>query len=169
MIGKNLERRAPDHFRRFPKATNIGLTFWETDLWPLFDCDESPWVARANDMDALWAPSKHAKSVFRKLGVSVPIRVIPWPMEAPATPATGLPDRWVYDLDRCSRNTSSLIHRTCFQGRWFGWSRRLASSLRKRAGMQLLEQWRIPARAIPGAELHIAEAGALDPPPRLLG
>src|ERR1700730_11125518 len=26
----------PDQYRRFSGAVNVGLTFWESDLWPLF-------------------------------------------------------------------------------------------------------------------------------------
>jgi hypothetical protein len=140
----------PDHYRRFAGAVNVGLTFWETDLWPMFDKDKSPWVARANRMDRLWTASKHAKAVFRNLGVNIPIQVIPWPVEAPAPPPAGLPDGSVYDLDRCLHSTHSLVWCAAFKARWFRWSRRLADVITKRAGARLLKQWTVPARSIPG-------------------
>jgi hypothetical protein len=141
----------PDHYKRFRGAVNVGLTFWETDLWPMFDKDESPWVERANRMDRLWTASKHAKAVFRKLRVRVPIHVIPWPVEAPASPRIGLPDGTVYDLDRTFHSTSSLVRCAGFRARWFPWSRRLAGMINERAGTRLLKQWSVPARSIPGA------------------
>jgi glycosyltransferase involved in cell wall biosynthesis len=154
----------PDHYQRFRRALNVGLTFWETDLWPLFDKEESPWVARANRMDRLWTASKHAKSVFRKLGVHVPIRVIPWPVQAPATPTAGLPDGSVYDLDRCFSSTPSLVQCAAFQARWFGWSRRFARIISDRAGERILKQWSVPVRSIPGGGAHSLLCVAQDVP-----
>jgi glycosyltransferase involved in cell wall biosynthesis len=51
-------------------------------------------------MNALWLPTTHTKEVFEKAGVTVPIRVIPWPIPIPKGSDYGLPEGEIYDLDR---------------------------------------------------------------------
>jgi glycosyltransferase involved in cell wall biosynthesis len=90
----------PDCYAVYPDAINVGLTFWETDLLPLQGAEIPPWVAQSNRMDVLWLPTTHTKEVFEKAGVTVPIRVIPWPIPIPKGSDYGLPEGEVYDLDR---------------------------------------------------------------------
>jgi hypothetical protein len=90
----------PDCYAAYPGAANVGLTFWETDRLPLQGAEVSPWVERCNQMDALWLPTTHTKEVFEASGVTVPIRVVPWPIPIPLGSEYGLPQGEVYDLDR---------------------------------------------------------------------
>jgi glycosyltransferase involved in cell wall biosynthesis len=90
----------PDCYAQYAGATNVGLTFWETDRLPLQGAERSPWVGHANRMDALWLPSSHTRDVFSAAGVTVPMRVIPWPVTAPRPTPAGLPDGSVFALDR---------------------------------------------------------------------
>jgi hypothetical protein len=89
----------PDCYAAYPGAANVGLTFWETDRLPLQGAEVSPWVGRCNEMDALWLPTSHTKDVFETSGVTVPIRVVPWPIPIPRGSQYGLPEGEVYDLD----------------------------------------------------------------------
>src|SRR5260370_37757955 len=86
----------PNCYECYPNAANVGLTFWETDRLPLQGAERSPWVDQANRMNALWAPSTHTKDTFRAAGVTVPIRVIPWPIRTPAALEDGLPEGEIY-------------------------------------------------------------------------
>jgi glycosyltransferase involved in cell wall biosynthesis len=135
----------PNHYARYPHAVNLGLTFWETDRLPLDGAEQSPWVEQANRMDALWAPSSHTKTVFEQAGVTVPIRVVPWPIGAPEAPPPGLPDGDVYDLDRHPRCGRLLVALGRFREPRFRWSRWLMNYAGPRAVDTLLTCLRRPA------------------------
>jgi hypothetical protein len=91
----------PDCYVRQSGALNVGMTFWESDLVPLDPTTRKPLVELLNGMDALWLPSTHTRECFIRGGVRVPITVVPWPISK-LDPRPGLPDGFVYDLDRRS-------------------------------------------------------------------
>jgi glycosyltransferase involved in cell wall biosynthesis len=138
----------PDCYARYPGAVNVGLTFWETDRLPLQGQERSPWVAQANAMDALWAPSSHTKAVFEAAGVTVPIRVVPWPIRTPGPTPAGLPDGTVYDLDRQPWFGDTLLAAARFKANRWPWSRRLMERLRPKAAAVLLGRLRSAPRAV---------------------
>ncbi|HEV3238204.1 MAG TPA: glycosyltransferase [Gemmataceae bacterium] len=140
----------PNHYVRLPNATNIGLTFWETDQWPTGGQPRSPWIRHANQMDALWSASTFSKNAFKEMGVRVPIRVIPWPVETPGTVPAGLPDGEVYDLDRCLTSTESLAWMGNLQARWFRPSRWVANKLAQGGANRFLSHLLTNPRKIPG-------------------
>ena len=141
----------PNHYVRLPGAVNVGLTFWETDRWPTGGQSRSPWIAKANRMDALWSASTYSKKAFKSIGVTAPIRVIPWPVDAPQEVERGLPGGEVYDLDRCLTSTPSFARLGGLQARWFGWSRRVARLIAFGAGNRYLSHLRTTTQAIPDA------------------
>jgi glycosyltransferase involved in cell wall biosynthesis len=67
----------PDLFERFSLAgkTNVGYTMWETDRLP------GHWPPLCNRMHALQVPSRFCKEVFERSGVTVPIQVVPIPVD----------------------------------------------------------------------------------------
>jgi glycosyltransferase involved in cell wall biosynthesis len=115
----------PDCYKRYPNARNIGMTFWETDRLPTHGQQQSPWVAAAQQMDALWAPSTHTAQVFKEAGISTPIAVVPWPMKAPAPAAERLPDGDVYDLDRHPTGAKAMVSLVRFHAAGMRRARRL--------------------------------------------
>ena len=139
----------PDRYACYRQAVNVGLTFWETDRLPL-ECGERPhWAVYANQMDALWAPSAHTKTRFEAAGVTVPIRVIPWPIAAPPASPSGLPEGEVYDLDRRPRFARGLASMARFCEERFGWSRWLTQHAAPAAAQRLLAGLRTRSRKIP--------------------
>ena len=52
-------------------ACNVGRTMFETDCLP------PDWVARCNDLDEVWVPSRFNVESFRAAGVRAPLAVIP--------------------------------------------------------------------------------------------
>jgi glycosyltransferase involved in cell wall biosynthesis len=144
----------PDCYTCYPNAVNVGLTFWETDRFPLQGKERSPWAGYAKRMDALWAPCTHIKQVFETAGVTIPIRVIPWPIRAPKHPGDGLPEGEVYDLDRQPLLGNALLalarfHENRFQvTRW--WMKRGGP----RAGTALLAKLRCPSQSVSAPREH---------------
>lgn len=146
----------PDHYTRYDHAANIGLTFWETDRLPLQGCERSPWVACANRMDVIWAPSSHTKTTFERAGVTTPVRVIPWPVRAPGPAPVGLPGGTVYDLNRQPFFAGTLDAAARLPGNRYDWSRRLMQAVRPRAAAALLRRLRsTPAAIVAPAERAI--------------
>jgi glycosyltransferase involved in cell wall biosynthesis len=144
-----LSMTTPDCYACYPNCVNVGLTFWETDRLPLQGAERSPWVAQANRMDALWAPSTHIKEAFQAAGVVTPIRVIPWPIRVPPPQKEGLPNGEVYDLDRSPWLSGSLLALARFREPRFRWSRWLTQHGAPRAAARLLARLRTPAHRIP--------------------
>jgi glycosyltransferase involved in cell wall biosynthesis len=138
----------PDHYAQYPRAVNVGLTFWETDRLPWQGEAVSGWVDHANAMDALWLPSTNTKRVFEKAGVSVPIRVIPWPIQIPNRVSPGLPDGEVYKLDRDSPVSAVLARVGSFREDRFRWTRWATRALGRRAQGVFLQRLRISARKL---------------------
>src|SRR5262249_33462005 len=103
----------------------------------------------ANQMDALWVPSSHTKTMFENAGVTVPISVIPWPIGTPPPAPRGLPEGEVYDLDRRPLFSRKLaaIARFCEEG--YDWSRWLSQNAAPLAGQWLLSRLRTRPRNIP--------------------
>src|SRR5438128_1767526 len=148
----------PDHYARYADAVNVGLTFWETDRLPL-PCAERPaWTGFANQMDALWAPSSHTKEVFKKAGVTVPIRVVPWPISVPTETGDGLPNGMVYDLDRQPWFAGTWLGLARFREERFGWSRWLARHAGPAAARALLAQLQMHPHAIPNSNVLLCVA-----------
>jgi glycosyltransferase involved in cell wall biosynthesis len=139
----------PDCYARYEGAVNVGLTFWETDRFPLQGAAVSPWVRCANAMDAVWAPCTSTKEAFEKAGVTVPVRVIPWPIRPPAASPDGLPDGCVYDLDRRPWLASGLVHCARLPSGSSPWLQRLRASVSPRAAAVMLSRLRSSPRAIP--------------------
>jgi len=121
----------PDCYARYAHAVNVGLTFWETDRLPLQGQEHSPWVGHANSMDALWAPSSHTRTVFQTAGVTVPVRVIPWPIRMPGPTPAGLPDGTIWDLNRRPGSATPWWPRH-FKANRYSWSRRLMDACARR-------------------------------------
>jgi glycosyltransferase involved in cell wall biosynthesis len=117
----------------------VGLTFWECDR-PLLD--------RAREMDRLWVPSRHTRNAFRAGGIKASIRLIPWPIHVPVAPADGLPEGDVYNLDRRSLTTASLIRLARLNDQAFPCASPLLRPVVRRSADALLSQLRTPARAI---------------------
>ena len=138
----------PDRYLRYEGAANVGLTFWETDRLPLLKAERSPWVEQANTMDAIWAPSSHTREVFEAAGVTIPIRVIPWPIKPPGRQVAELPDGEVYDLDRSPAFAQLLASLGQFQMKRFRWSRWLRDHAAPRAAKALLSGLQSSPRAI---------------------
>ena len=138
----------PDRYLRYDGAVNVGLTFWETDRLPLLKAERSPWVEQANTMDAIWAPSSHTREVFEAAGVTIPIRVIPWPIKPPGRQVAELPDGEVYDLDRSPAFAQLLASLGQFQMKRFRWSRWLRDHAAPRAAKALLSGLQSSPRAI---------------------
>jgi glycosyltransferase involved in cell wall biosynthesis len=143
-----LSMTTPDCYTRYSGAVNVGLTFWETDRLPLQGRERSPWVDQANAMDALWLPSSHTLETFRTAGVTVPMRVIPWPIHVPARYGHGLPDGEVFDLDRRPWLAESLAGLARFNENRFRWSRWLMRHGAPRARRHLLDGLRCSTQAI---------------------
>jgi hypothetical protein len=139
----------PNHYVRLPSATNIGLTFWETEQWPTGGQDRSPWIRQANQMDALWSASTFSKNAFREMGVRVPIQVIPWPVEAPRSVPAGLPDGEIYDLDQRLTSTKSLAWMGHLQARWLKPTRAIASKIAQIGAQHFLSHLVTSSRRIP--------------------
>jgi len=139
----------PNYYACYPNAVNVGLTFWEADRLPLQGADRPPWVDQANRMTAIWAPCSHTKGVFETAGVTVPIRVIPWPIRTPSLPSGRLPDGEIYDLDRRPWLASSLVKLARFQEPRFRWSRWLMRNAVPQIAARLLARWRITSQVIP--------------------
>jgi glycosyltransferase involved in cell wall biosynthesis len=154
----------PDHYAQYPRAVNVGLTFWETDRLPLQGAEQSPWAGYANRMDAIWLPSSHIKTVFAAAGVTVPMRVIPWPVRPPAPAAEGLPDGTVYDLDRQPLLGDALYTAATTEGRRSEKLKRLLEWVRPRAERVLLSRLRSSPRAIPDPAGHTLLCVAQDVP-----
>jgi hypothetical protein len=73
----NLVFTIPELFERSFSTgkINIGYTMWETDRLP------RRWPPLCNRMDALQVPSRFCKEVFERSGVTVPIQVVPVPVD----------------------------------------------------------------------------------------
>jgi glycosyltransferase involved in cell wall biosynthesis len=54
---------------------NIGYTTWETNRLP------KHWVHLINQLDEVWVPSKYNLEVFQNSGVTIPVEVIPHPLD----------------------------------------------------------------------------------------
>jgi glycosyltransferase involved in cell wall biosynthesis len=154
----------PDCFAAYPEAINVGLTFWETDRLPLQGAQRSSWVDQANSMTALWAPSTHVKRVFEGAGVTVPIRVIPWPIRAPAVAEGGLPEGEIYDLDRQAWLADFRIGLARCRELPFRFARWIVRQAGRRAAKQLLWQWRSSSQAIRHPREHALLCVAQDVP-----
>jgi glycosyltransferase involved in cell wall biosynthesis len=154
----------PDRYARYGQAVNIGLTFWETDRLPLVCAERPHWAGYANQMGALWAPSTHTKTMFEAAGVTVPIRVIPWPIAAPPSAPEGLPEGEVYELDRRPWFARGLASMARFCEERFGWSRWLTQHAAPAAGKRLLAGLRISSRRIPSPQQNALLCVAQDVP-----
>jgi glycosyltransferase involved in cell wall biosynthesis len=139
----------PDCYARYEHAVNVGLTFWETDRFPLQGAAVSPWVKCANTMDVIWAPCTSTKRAFDQAGVTVPVRVVPWPIRPPAASPSGLPGGCVYDLDRRPWLAGSLVQCARLPSGGPPWLRRLQASASPRAATLVLNRLRSSPRAIP--------------------
>ncbi len=58
----------------------IGLTMWETSRLP------DGWADACNELDELIVPSKYCKKVFQESGVTIPINVLPLPINVEKYP-----------------------------------------------------------------------------------
>lgn len=67
----------PDIYKNYMEKGkyHIGHLFWETDRLP------KTWVAACNQMNEIWTGSDYGKQVIEKSGVTVPVFVIPQPLE----------------------------------------------------------------------------------------
>jgi hypothetical protein len=151
----------PSHYTRYKRCANVGLTFWETDRLPSQGCDRSPWIDNANEMDALWLPSLHTKNVFMKAGVTVPMRVIPWPLEIPEQVGEGLPGGQLYRMDQNSLPLAGFATVGALQEDRFNWTRRLTSMTGPAAQKLFLQRLRTSsqklARSLPDTFLCVAQ------------
>jgi glycosyltransferase involved in cell wall biosynthesis len=154
----------PSYYCTYPNAINVGLTFWETDRLPSQRAEPASWVDHANRMDALWAPCTHTRTVFEEAGVTVPIRVIPWPIRTPTAQPDGLPDGEVYDLDRQAWYVAPLVGLARFHEPRFRWSRWLTRQGGPRAAARVLSVLRSSPQAILAPREHALLCVAQDVP-----
>lgn len=80
----------PDTYKLYMEKGkyHIGHLFWETSSLP------KSWVAPCNQMDEIWTGSPTTEEAIRSSGVTVPIKVIPQPINTdfPVTTAFPLPN-----------------------------------------------------------------------------
>jgi glycosyltransferase involved in cell wall biosynthesis len=138
----------PTYFTRYPTAANVGLTAWDTDRLPSQGDEESPWIKHINAMDAMWVSGHHTRATLEAAGVTVPVRVIPWPVKVTPTSEEGLPEGTVYDLDRRPWLGQPLVQVARFQGKRYPWSRWLMERLGPRAVREVLRSLRISPQRI---------------------
>ena len=79
-----LHYSAPDDFRFFPGAINIGSFYWETNAVPL----NRSWDWKLNLMQAMWAPTRFMADFIRSAGFRGDIDLVTWPHDFTATPAS---------------------------------------------------------------------------------
>jgi hypothetical protein len=138
----------PPYFARYPGAASVGLTAWDTDRLPPHGDDVSPWVTAINAMDAMWVNGTHTRRVFEAAGVTVPVRVIPWPVRVDPAAEEGLPEGTVYDLDRRPWLGQPLVGLARFQGNRYRWSRWFMARLGPPAVREVLRSLRVRSRQI---------------------
>lgn len=74
----------PEFYNPQPDRYNIGFTQWETTRIPDTDMHGQPrlnWVTQMNRMDEIWTSSTDAKKAFSRSGVTVPVTVMPGPVD----------------------------------------------------------------------------------------
>jgi hypothetical protein len=112
----------PTEHACYPGAANVGMTFWEADRLPASSTDQGQWPARANVLHALWVCSRHTRRTLEQGGLTVPVRVVPWPLEDGQARRGEVPAS-----DSCPREPLFALDR------WPPGGRLLARSLRFRA------------------------------------
>jgi glycosyltransferase involved in cell wall biosynthesis len=73
----------PEYYTPSPAHKNVAMVAWETDEIPNTDTPtpRHNWVKQLNKMQAVWTFSHYAKKALVNSGVTVPITVIPHPIE----------------------------------------------------------------------------------------
>jgi len=74
----------PELYVPSPAHKNIAMCAWETSMIPNTDMEGNPrnnWTSQLNRMAAVWTFSTAAKQAMRSSGVTVPIEVIPHPID----------------------------------------------------------------------------------------
>ena len=77
-------QETPEFYEPVPGKRNIACLCWETSKIPSVALHNNPkmnWVKQLNLMTEAWVPCTHNKRVFEASGVSIPIRVVPYPMK----------------------------------------------------------------------------------------
>lgn len=70
-----IHHQIPHMFSPIHGCYNVGLTMFETTKVP------QEWVHHCHKMDELWLPSHFNKTVFTKCGITIPIHVVPFPID----------------------------------------------------------------------------------------
>lgn len=73
----------PEFYAPSPAHINVAMVAWETSQIPMWDAPtpRHNWVRQMNKMDEVWTFCHYAKQAFEDSGVTVPIRVIPHPID----------------------------------------------------------------------------------------
>lgn len=86
----------PEFYAPLPQHVNVAMVAWETSHIPMWDAPSvrHNWVKQMNRMHEVWTFCHSAKQAFVDSGVTVPIEVIPHPIDleiyhpsAPGTPS----------------------------------------------------------------------------------
>lgn len=95
----------PEFYAPSPVHLNVAMLAWETSHLPVTE-DQSPrhnWVKQLNRMDEVWTFSQAARRAIERSGVTVPIVVIPHPIDPEVyRPAQPGDVRTLYDGHRKS-------------------------------------------------------------------
>jgi glycosyltransferase involved in cell wall biosynthesis len=73
----------PEFYSPSPAQINVAMLAWETDRIPNIDVPDARhnWVKQLNKMDLVWTFAESSKEAFVRSGVTVPIQVIPHPLD----------------------------------------------------------------------------------------
>jgi len=74
----------PEFYQPNPGQLNVAMVAWETSHipdWDIGGTSRNNWVTQINKMDECWTFCNFAKKAMQKSGVTVPIRVIPHPLD----------------------------------------------------------------------------------------
>lgn len=79
----------PENFVKYkiPGIKNIGYTVWETDKLP------AQWTAMCNQLDEIWVPCDWNVEVFKRSGVTVPVKKIPHTFSKESFKQAEIPER----------------------------------------------------------------------------
>lgn len=75
----------PEFFDPTPNQKNVGMVAWETSRVINYDLDGNSrcnWAKQMNKMDEIWTFAESASAAFKDSGVTVPIAVIPHPIDS---------------------------------------------------------------------------------------
>lgn len=72
----------PEYYKIENGKKNVAWTFWETTKFPRIEIKgpkEGDWVKQINKLNEFWAPTNFIKNVAINSGVTIPIKMLPWP------------------------------------------------------------------------------------------